>query len=337
MTWSAWFEDLILIKSKGTADEWILFPSNAPVSATTVRRTFTPMENPGLFLTLANTDPTKEGILDFAHQFGSLGVPGCRGLVPNSDKGFCDPDERGLSLADWTKRIDELRAAVFCWQLLQQPSAKVTRGSNFYLLSLQRRVEECVVLQRKERGGSLWVEQAKPFADPERPALVEGTIRRVVIGLGEDEWDLLEKQGPIFQAFWYLKRLIDGYLDKKLSLVTKVERSQSGDVWPYKYTSNFLPDTLVVALWLQLDAAVKRNSVFRPCRGCTLWFDISGKSGFRTNREFCSASCRVRAVQNRKKRAQEMAKEGKQAEAIAKELETNLEVVRGWIAAAGQD
>jgi hypothetical protein len=36
-------------------------------------------------------------------------------------------------------------------------------------------------------------------------------------------------------------------------------------------------------------------------------------------------------------RALELAKEGEQPEAIAKELETDIEVVRRWIAAAGQE
>ena len=83
------------------------------------------------------------------------------------------------------------------------------------------------------------------------------------------------------------------------------------------------PMTLLAAMWLQLAMAVARNKEFVQCKFCKRQIEIStAESGFRTNREFCSDSCKTQDYRKRKRCALKMAAGGSSASAIARRLET---------------
>jgi hypothetical protein len=90
------------------------------------------------------------------------------------------------------------------------------------------------------------------------------------------------------------------------------------------------PVSLLGALWLQLAEAVSGNKEFRSCPTCGKWFELSPDVA-RTNRLFCSDKCRTRAYRGRKEQAQKLAKKGKSIKEIAKELDSDVKTVKGWI------
>jgi hypothetical protein len=94
------------------------------------------------------------------------------------------------------------------------------------------------------------------------------------------------------------------------------------------------PMTLLAAMWLQLAMAVAGNKNFVKCRFCERQIEIStAESGFRTNRQFCSQSCKTNDYRKRRRKAVKLAKQGKPMNRIAKFVATKPETVRRWLAA----
>ena len=92
------------------------------------------------------------------------------------------------------------------------------------------------------------------------------------------------------------------------------------------------PMTLLAAMWLQLALAVARSKEFVTCKFCKRQIEIStAESGFRTNREFCSDSCKTKDYRKRKRTALKMRTAGSSTSAIAKRLKTKRATVCGWL------
>lgn len=97
------------------------------------------------------------------------------------------------------------------------------------------------------------------------------------------------------------------------------------------------PMTLLAAMWLQLALAVTGNKTFVKCKFCGQKIEIStAQSGFRTNREFCSASCKTLDYRKRKSETARLARQGATVIAIAKKVKTDLSTVRRWIKSSGR-
>ena len=92
------------------------------------------------------------------------------------------------------------------------------------------------------------------------------------------------------------------------------------------------PMTLLAAMWLQLAMAVAGNKNFVKCKFCERQIEIStAESGFRSNRVFCSQSCKTNDYRRRKREAIRHARRGKRVAAIAKLVATEPKTVRGWV------
>ena len=96
----------------------------------------------------------------------------------------------------------------------------------------------------------------------------------------------------------------------------------------------FIVRSLRAALWLQFAQAVHGKRELHWCRECQKAFQVEPPFTRRTKR-YCSDSCRVRAYQKRRAKAQHMATQGLNPTEIAKELGTDAKTVRGWIKAGG--
>jgi hypothetical protein len=59
------------------------------------------------------------------------------------------------------------------------------------------------------------------------------------------------------------------------------------------------PEDLLDALWIQLALAIDGNQNLRPCAECHTWFRIETGGG-RSDKEYCSDACRMRAYRRRK-------------------------------------
>jgi hypothetical protein len=91
-----------------------------------------------------------------------------------------------------------------------------------------------------------------------------------------------------------------------------------------------VPDGLVGALWLQFARAVERDSQFRQCAECGIWFELAPGTA-RADKLYCSTPCRTKAYRKRQAEAVRLHGEGRSIEDIARELESEPETVRGWL------
>ena len=106
-----------------------------------------------------------------------------------------------------------------------------------------------------------------------------------------------------------------------------------------KFRLDWLPRSLLGALWLQAVWSVTRPSSFRTCIVCGNPIQISlhrKTGGRRTDTKFCGTNCRSQDLRNRKKQAKERHQHGQTLRAIAKELGTPLSTVQGWLQGSKQ-
>jgi len=89
------------------------------------------------------------------------------------------------------------------------------------------------------------------------------------------------------------------------------------------------------SLWLvlvwQLAESLAEKKVFQRCQVCNKWFAIEPGVN-KVDRVLCSAACKSRAYRMRVARAQELAVAGKKAREIAKDIGSDVETVKKWIA-----
>ena len=96
----------------------------------------------------------------------------------------------------------------------------------------------------------------------------------------------------------------------------------------------FAPTTLLAAMWLQLAMAVAGEKEFVKCKFCSRQIEIStAESGFRTNREFCSQSCKTKDYRHRKRTALRLADARTPMSKIAAKVQTPVATVQRWLAA----
>jgi hypothetical protein len=75
---------------------------------------------------------------------------------------------------------------------------------------------------------------------------------------------------------------------------------------------------------------VHTGTEYGRCRFCERWFELSAEDR-RSHKTICSGTCRTRLYRNRKRLAYEMSQEGKTDREVARELESDVKTVRGWI------
>ena len=91
-----------------------------------------------------------------------------------------------------------------------------------------------------------------------------------------------------------------------------------------------VPGGLIGALWLQFARAVERDSPFRQCAECGIWFELA-RGTARTDKLYCSTPCRTKAYRKRQAEAVRLHGEGRSLEDIARALESDPDTVWGWI------
>ena len=68
------------------------------------------------------------------------------------------------------------------------------------------------------------------------------------------------------------------------------------------------------------------------CKFCSRPIEIStAETGYRTNRTFCSDSCKTRDYRQRKRTALRLAQEGQSVRGIAELIQTKPATIRGWL------
>ena len=93
------------------------------------------------------------------------------------------------------------------------------------------------------------------------------------------------------------------------------------------------PVNLLGALWLQFALAMDAQKAFTKCAQCGAPFEISRapKTGKRPDARFCGVRCRVNHYRGRVDEARRLRSRGKSPQEIARELNTRVTVIKGWL------
>jgi hypothetical protein len=86
-------------------------------------------------------------------------------------------------------------------------------------------------------------------------------------------------------------------------------------------------------IYLQLARAIADNRQSRRCAICQIPFELGGETS-RSDRKFCSSSCRTQHHRDKQTRAVELHKDGMTPGKIAKALESDLPTIKKWLALA---
>lgn len=269
----------------------------------------------GLFRVFADTEPDRDGIKAFADRFGPLG-PDIAKQIPLYDQ----PNAKGVplgtgeALADWSNEILMMRFAIDIWEAARNGDAG--------------RLERVISWTEDGSGIQILSHPELPKGQlPEAPARVE---RAWIAGthLGDDVLERFVPGDLVKPALHYVQSTINRQLGGRASprLLWDAKRERLG--------LYIVPDGLIGALWLQFARAVERDSRFRQCAECGIWFELAPGTA-RADKLYCSTPCRTRAYRKRQAEAVRLHGEGRSFEDIARQLESDPDTVQGWIERKG--
>jgi hypothetical protein len=262
-------------------------------------RYYVPAKEPvALYRELAQTEQTKEGVLGFANRYGRL-------------KGWPERE----TLAEWIAQMGWLREMVAIWDMVQQHDLRAL-GEVFVWRP------RCVYYRGTPEMRA-WPHQAEGAFQSDASNAYLDQIMDLV------DKSLISKGDLIHPATIWVLANVSANMRRYNgpALVWDPRRKQI--VW------QDISINLLGFIWLQFGQAVCARKQPRRCSVCGRWFDVS-HGGNRTDRETCSNTCRTRVYRQRQERAREMRVEGKHVRAIAKELGSDLETVKRWLA-TGRD
>jgi hypothetical protein len=266
---------------------------------------------PGLFRVFADTDTNEDGIKAFADRFGPLGG-NIEREIPLSDqrnvKGV--PLGTGEPLTAWRQEILMMLLAVDLWEAARNGDVE--------------RLGRVIFWTEDGSGVQMLTHPELPAGQlPDPPARVE---RAWIAGthLGDDVLGRFVRGDLVRPALHYVQSKINAKLQGRASprLLWDTKRERLG--------LYIVPDGLIGALWLQFARAVERDSGFRQCAECGVWFELAPGTA-RADKLYCSTPCRTKAYRKRQAEAVRLHAEGRCIEEIAHELESEPRTVRGWI------
>lgn len=273
---------------------WQLLTENTEWGNEIEEKRYSPLCVPELFERLARTEPTDEGILTFANQFGLLGVEQPIDLLDT------EGDIRyGETFHDWESKIRAIRIAVSLWRVVQNDQAALR--DHFTWRSDGKLHGWEFVWKEKDSYGKL--RHFIPSGPRTRATDDITRAAKIVIGRMADEV------------------LLD-------QCATRLLWSQAQN----KLVVRIVPKSLLGAAWWQFSRAVVGEIKYKTCKACPKPMEISldGISHYK-NREFCSSACKQRFYREKVKKAKELHKQGVSVRKIADQLETERETVKGWL------
>jgi hypothetical protein len=273
-----------------------------------------------LFLDLAGTAPTPEGMAQFRQRFGDRPAGGA---VVDADTGHvlsrivgCNPSLPGDE--ELRQEILALRQCVRLWELVRDDQID----------ALKRYIR----WQPDPEGGYSVVYNAGADVPPDQPA-----PSPVVIASASVYPELRRQMNPddlVTPAVVFLQRLVNERLDRMMTsrLLGKPQERELG-----LYS---VPKDVVGSIWLQFAEAVAGKKEFERCEVCRTWIEKSGRGRSRKDQErkgrsdrlYCSPRCKQEAYRQRKERVLRLHAEGKKPREIAQEVGTTAETAKGWIA-----
>jgi hypothetical protein len=128
---------------------------------------------------------------------------------------------------------------------------------------------------------------------------------------------------------WYLQSAVNEKLVKHAVVARLLfdARDKTGKT----FTVHVVPKTLIGCLWLQFAKALE-GRFYRQCDNDHLWFEVGGSRTSRSDRRFCNPTCKAAFHRKERERALDLRSSGKSAVQIAKLLNKDIELIKGWLA-----
>ncbi len=214
-----------------------------------------------LYVEFGNTQPTQEGIRDFASKFGLLGGD-ISSLIPvrdvNETTSALGVGER---LEKWIEEITQISTAIEIWSKARERDLKA-------LSKWIHWDQDSVRIMSEEGGFVRWHDviaskDIRPhiFEDLKRGDLVEPALLAVQLIVNKHLWE--------------------------------ARRVSSKLVWNSDTRSlelRFMPHALIGAIWFDFALAIDAKTDYRKCPQCGTAFSVHAKG---QRRKFCSDRCRV--------------------------------------------
>ena len=266
----------------------------------------------GLFISLASSDLTKDGIKDFLSGFAKREWGGRESRWPEPVKdNLWALGGLAMTTEQWVVQALEMRRLVDLWTLLRRRE----HGSLQTHIRWQESKDGLQVVYDPR-------ETVKPNPQPNVAAdQVEVIASRDVC----PEWfAILKPNDVVLPAIVYLQSKVNKKLRNKVHLRLLYDTEEKA------LRQRPFTDDLITAVWLQFSQAIDSDKSFRQCKECAAHFEVSPEVA-RTNRRFCSNACRSRMYRQRQCRAREMHAARTPLEVIADRLDTDIDTVREWV------
>jgi hypothetical protein len=266
---------------------------------------------PGLFRVFADTDASEDGIKTFADRFGPLGGD-LASAIPLQDERDAKRTHLGTGEAcgAWLREILMMRFAVDLWEAARNGDV----GRLERVISWTGDGDGVQIIADRE----LMKERRPDAPVPSELAWIASTH------LGDDVHGRFVPGDLVRPALHYVQSKVNEKLQGRASPRLLWDKHRE------RLVLYIVPEGLIGALWLQFARAIERDSRFRQCAECGIWFELA-RGTARADKLYCSTPCRTKAYRKRQAEAARLHGEGQSIEEIARMLDSDPATVRGWI------
>jgi hypothetical protein len=292
---------------------------------------YEPSKVPGLFRSFASLTPTRKNILEFANHYGRLG-----GTI-ESEEEWTISEIPGLMrrverFRAWVFEILFMRAMVDLWIAVEAGDERSIARQ----ITWEKRAAQFHYGQGAASVRLPPVPLPESERDPSSPAPwsseLDGTFRCLkihgwVVHPKRDDPELVEYlQSECTETGLYFLEII---LNRKL-VEHLIERPRLRFVPHQQLAWQHVPSSLIGMLWLQFADAVAARRNFKHCVQCKRWFEITQKAA-RTDKLYCSQTCRVRAYRTRQAEVRELHALGSTINDLAERFGSNRKTIETWL------
>jgi hypothetical protein len=287
---------------------------------------YTPYElHPGLFREFAAMSPGRQRILQFANQYGRLGVPIAEPCSISRPDGPVVAST-AEPLYRWAANIFLMREMIELWTAVQMRDEAHIRKRVHW-------TARGALFESGPNPGSVDLPRI-PVHDTshlwstsinlDRPRAIN--IRGWIVHKKQHAPDVIDRlqSDLIGAALEFLKLVVNSKLASTSIGAPKLDRIGHELLWRH------LPSSLLGVLWLQFAEAIAANRTFRQCHACNKWFEVAPQSA-RSDKLYCSNTCRIRAYRTRQSQAREAYRLGSSIEELSERFDADRKTIAAWL------
>ncbi len=277
------------------------------------RRSYKPFQKTTLYQIFADTAPTKEGILGFANEYGSL--------FGDTSSYWFDPEgacEAAELFGEWEHMILSMKQILELTGLIKARRGKeltkyfswkgkeAIQGRNLYSYGLPF-TANVIMAEKQPVSKDDAISTFSVFLPVLTPRLFKN-FRSGVIGPARE----------------YVRQALAWHMQREITVSPGWDKKQKN----LELEND--PRNLAGVLWLQVFEVFTGKNKPIECEVCGKVFVVA-QTSVNKGRIICSDKCRQQQLRNRRKEAKQLHAKRKSISAIAKQLKTDKETVKGWI------